>query len=1614
MSFKPTTQSNNGRQIKRPTLYPHTYTRWFKEYVIEAVRDFGDAGEALKTGKHPVWRKSAYTDHLLATTDETEETLQNKKGIQKEEFKIRMKQFVDRQAAYERNLVMLYADGLQHLSIESMNLLTKDGKIFAECEEKQDPLTLISVLQTSHSQVGRTVSDEELRMKKKELESLKQWDSRGNVASLEDHDRAWRDLHEEAVHLGVEWDEKELIKIYLSSVDSTHISHDLSAILKPNATDFPKSVVEASFWVASTVHLNKLINQSRPGAKRSAKEPTSHHAYEDTSGKTLGTNTHPECLFCKKHHVGGAQKCTRLITLMKDKPDIVANYTKMQPKHHNNKFKGNNKASEKKRKPPGTSRKGKANARKWSAREEADDPNKHSNVSSTEGDESMKADDIKEFMTRVLKASKLGEYNFHYRVTPVDSYATSRVADKKRDYMLDNGSNCNVMGNRELVWNIQTIEPTVINGMGSVTVTEQAECLFGPCLVADNMAFNIIAESEVMKRYSLKLDSNQSPHYIVGGDILWRRSDFGLLWLSHDDASLLRYRAGMKVVNSILPLVADKYTLAADVNADVRHYSADERTRAKAVHRIHEILGHPNDAALGILLDSGCVHGSPYTSRDVRAMRKIYGPCVSCIKGKTTAPTDGRVVNKWLATAPGERLCMDIYFLTVMSRMGKYTTIPILIVVDDYTGYLQVVTLPSKTTEAVREAVFDVIAFYNFYDFAVKEIRSDRENVFLSLQPSLSRHPQKVVLDAIGTDQHEKKAERAIRTLRDALRTVKAGSWYKMPQFLYPYLTADLAAFKNCIPNRKTVNRTPRDIVEGRKITQDQHLRVPLGLVGEFRVPHGTHANTTQGEQEQLKNENRTATGIVVKRHLDSHGTLQVYLIDSGRFVNRAKLVVERTHTIDLRRQLERLAPVQAVPDDELLRICPRLTTSHKRQRPADAAATSRRGGIEAEIVEEIEETAETIEPPTDGVHSTTNSDPNEMVVSHPDDMDITLDSDPSEDDQSDLTHEGAPQNDITLEKQTGESDHNEHIDVPKKSKKAAKIARKRADKRHKTKEHVAAPPQEHRTSKRQNRARPQRFAHAASPHNMDIKKAKEKYPDHYHQSMVKELKQFHDKAVAKVIDAPVSGLKHSKIIGVNGFFKATHNIKTGAFEKLKFRLVPQGHLVDRAVYTYQETTSPTVAVETIFAAINIAAYENRRGFTMDIPGAYLNATLKDPHMVKFRGALADAYIALYPQYATRRQPDGSLLFLVTKAFYGLPESSARWYDDITNSFKELGYTVHPADGGLFVKEVGSDRSILLLWVDDILGWATNDELIMELKYQMEKKYGGCKLNTDDVLVYLGMTITQPNKGTIHVDQRAFIEEIIRSASIGDQVADTPYHPDLLKPATSTKKTVNSTEFASALMKAMYLGKRTRPDILTALSVLATRMQSADNRDIECLRTVQKYLNQTKQLGLTFHPTTMELTYWVDAAYGLHNDMRGHGGTMVTFGYANAPVYTKSSKQKLHTRSSTETELVALDDSFQHLLWFRQVVEFMGYKQNPAVMYQDNKSTIIVCESGHSKNGKLKHMAIRYYFIHGQLERNIAQLRYCKSADMIADLLTKPLAPQQFKKLRDKMLNRII
>lgn len=325
----------------------------------------------------------------------------------------------------------------------------------------------------------------------------------------------------------------------------------------------------------------------------------------------------------------------------------------------------------------------------------------------------------------------------------------------------------------------------------------------------------------------------------------------------------------------------------------------------------------------------------------------------------------------------------------------------------------------------------------------------------------------------------------------------------------------------------------------------------------------------------------------------------------------------------------------------------------------------------------------------------------------------------------------------------------------------------------------------------------------------------------------------------------------------------------------------------------------------------------------------------------------------------------------------------------------------------------------LCLWVDDFLGWSTHKSLIVELKIAVENKYGDARFDDGPVLNYIGMTITQVINGNqIHVRQTEHIKKVIHAAGV-IKTSPTPISLHLMKrkkfsdelTATSNLLENDKKTYLSILMSLMYIAKRTRPDILTPVCILSTRVQTADLGDMKSLMRIVEYLNGTQDTGLIFSPHEIKLTYWIDASYNLHADSRGHTGVIVTVGKNNSPIHCISQKQKVHTRSSSEAELVAADTGVLHLLWLILVYEFLGYPQTPVTIMQDNMSTMAVCQTGQSKSGRLKHMVVRYNFIHGQQEDNIITFEHIESPRMLADIMSKPVDPPTFRRLASELVS---
>ena len=94
--------------------------------------------------------------------------------------------------------------------------------------------------------------------------------------------------------------------------------------------------------------------------------------------------------------------------------------------------------------------------------------------------------------------------------------------------------------------------------------------------------------------------------------------------------------------------------------------------------------------------------------------------------------------------------------------------------------------------------------------------------------------------------------------------------------------------------------------------------------------------------------------------------------------------------------------------------------------------------------------------------------------------------------------------------------------------------------------------------------------------------------------------------------------------------------------------------------------------------------------------------------------------------------------------------------------------------------------------------------------------------------------------------------------------------------------------------------------------------------------------------------------------------MKSHTGGVMSLG--KGAIYSCSTKQKLNTKSSTESELVGIDDVMPMILWMRYFLEAQGFVVNDNIVYQDNMSTMKLAENGRKSMGKRsRHINIRYF-----------------------------------------------
>ena len=281
-----------------------------------------------------------------------------------------------------------------------------------------------------------------------------------------------------------------------------------------------------------------------------------------------------------------------------------------------------------------------------------------------------------------------------------------------------------------------------------------------------------------------------------------------------------------------------------------------------------------------------------------------------------------------------------------------------------------------------------------------------------------------------------------------------------------------------------------------------------------------------------------------------------------------------------------------------------------------------------------------------------------------------------------------------------------------------------------------------------------------------------------------------------------------------------------------------------------------------------------------------------------------------------------------------------------------------------------------------------------------------------DIHDYLGMIFDFSEKGKLKIDMSKYIKDMIKSFPEDcSGHAKNPATSNLFQPSSGNKLSQDQAEaFHTAVAKGLFICKRGRPDIHHVIAVLTTRVQAPTTSEWEKLKHLMKFLNATADDVLTLSAENLSVIKWyVDVAFAVHPDFKSHTGGTMTYG-RGVPI-SMSRKQRLNTTSSTTSELVGADDLATMILWTKLFLEAQGYEIKQNILYQDNKSAILLEKNGkRSSSKRTRALNIRYFFLTDQIQQGNLTVEYCPTDKMVADYLSKPLMGKPYETFRKTLM----
>jgi len=540
-------------------------------------------------------------------------------------------------------------------------------------------------------------------------------------------------------------------------------------------------------------------------------------------------------------------------------------------------------------------------------------------------------------------------------------------------------------------------------------------------------------------------------------------------------------------------------------------------------------------------------------------------------------------------------------------------------------------------------------------------------------------------------------------------------------------------------------------------------------------------------------------------------------------------------------------------------------------------------------------------------------------------------------------------------------------------------------------------------------------YVSAAGNFNISPKAGAKKYgAKRSLKSQYKEILSLYENGTFEgVLPKDLSGSRKRKVIRSFVLMREKFDAE-GNFEKLKARLVANGAQMDPALFT--DLSSPTVSLTFLLMMVTISARESREVATMDVGSAFVKASMDDEEevLVVLDQLSAALLIKIDPSFAKFLNEKQEMTVKLKKALYGCLQSARLWFEMLVKELLHNGYEQNAVDPCVLNKVVNGLQSTILLHVDDMMVLSQIRGEARKLHAKLEEKFGKVTLHEGIKHNYLGMTFDFAEKGKVSISMLGYEQDLVRDweeldldvLSGGRKAsAATPASNSIFEKGDSDMlHEKDAAIFHSYVMRVAYLAKRVKPQSSVSVSYLSTQVTKPNVDDLRKLDRAIRYVRDHLGEGITLSAAgtgkDVLVTGHIDASFGCHENGKSNTEVCVTLG--EGPVFVRSMKQRIVTKSSIEAKLVALSDEVGLMFHIEDFVIAKGYACQ-IVIGQDNQSTIQMVTESNKESMRTRHINVRYFWLRERVKNKELTLMYVPTGNMLADILTKPMQGNLFR-----------